>query len=297
MNKELIAQLISSLSPEFRHLGHELAQKASAEAYLNRIVSRKTLSISVTGTYCEQDCSHCNGHFLKGMTPLAKLEKIDLKQYDSVLISGGSDKNGEVPIARYAKQILDLPENLILNIHPGFQPVEKLLFLKDRNCVFSFDLPASNDIIKNVFGLCFSKKEYEELFLEYSKNFKTIPHLNLGLGGPDCKVEKETIDFLANNHSGDIVFILFRPTIGTRLENQEAPKIEKVIEIFSYTRQRTKSGLLLGCMRPSGLYRKNIDILAWLSGIRNIVQPDHALINILKENSIPIEEKFRCCAL
>lgn len=265
--------------------------------YINRIVPRRTLSLSVTGSKCLQNCSHCNGHYLKGMTAFNKLETVDFSSYDSVLISGGGDQNGAVNISDKAQMILNLPSHLTLNIHPGYQQASALDFLGSRKTVVSFDLPTSDRVIKEVFRLKHSVEDYQKLFLEYRHRFTTIPHITIGLDSPDCTSEIETIDFLSKHSIKELVFIVFRPTPGTELENQPLPDIQKAIDCIDYAIKRLDARILLGCMRPSGEYRKNFDILAWLSGIRDFVQPDHDLLRILEESGCEIRQKARCCAL
>ncbi|MHA2086550.1 MAG: hypothetical protein ACXABD_22645, partial [Candidatus Thorarchaeota archaeon] len=65
---------------------------------------------SVTGMACSLMCDHCEGRLLKGMEPaldpetlLQKCTEAKEKGGEGVLISGGSDARGHVPLARFGK--------------------------------------------------------------------------------------------------------------------------------------------------------------------------------------------------
>jgi len=290
--------LLSVLSPLARDLATNLsAWTDNQPAYLDRVSPARTLSISLTDHCCEQNCAHCNGHYLKGMQKLSKLQTDSMNAYDAVLISGGSSRTGSVPIAEHLETILALPEHLQLNLHPGYQPVEPLLPLKKRKPVISFDLPGSNEVIKNIFKLPYEVEDYRKLFTSYAKHFETTPHICIGINEGRDSGEESTLDFLAEQPVKQAVFIIFRPTPGTELAETPPPELRRVYKVFNHARSRLKSQLLLGCMRPAGTYRRDIDILAWLSGIRKIVQPHHDLIKILEHHRIQINEHKNCCAL
>lgn len=291
-------ELLSALSPQARDLAPDLSGlTANQPGYLDKISPTRTLSISLTDHGCEQNCAHCNGHYLKGMQMLSKLQTDALNEYDAVLISGGSSRNGSVPVAAHIDTILALPENLQLNLHPGYQPVEPLLPLKKRKPVVSFDLPGSDAVIRNIFKLPYRTEDYRKLFISYAKHFDTIAHICIGINGGKNSGEESTLDFLAEQSVKQAVFIIFRPTPGTELASAQPPELKRVCEVFRYARNRMKSQLLLGCMRPASTYRRDVDILAWLYGIRKIVQPHHELISILESHNIAINEYKNCCAL
>lgn len=296
--QKLYDQLLQAVSEPFRHLAPAAEFfKNSSAFFLDRVAPGRTLSISLTDQECQQDCAHCNGHYLKGMQPFSRLAAVDLNAYDAVLVSGGSSKTGEVPIKEYLNEILQLPTHLRLNLHPGYQPVENLLPLKTRNPVVSFDLPTCNEVISEVFGLSHSSADYRALFADYCRHFTTIAHITIGLAQKDTSGEAATISYLAGQQPAEAVFLVFRPTPGTRMQNARVAGIDRVVGLLRQAMHELSCPVLLGCMRPAGVYRRDLDILAWMHGIRKIVMPDHKLMTILAENSITINGFQNCCAL
>ena len=295
---QLFHSLVKAVSEPFRCLAPEISVFQQTSPSIEKVTPARTLSISLTDHECQQKCAHCNGHYLKGMQPFSKLDGVNLNAYDAVLISGGSTSAGEVPIRQHVDAILSLPPHLKLNLHTGYQSAESLLPLKQKNPVVSFDLPVCDEVVKEVYGLPYSHDDFRRLYLEYSRHFRTVAHVTLGLA-PSGKAAEEmaTVKFLAESGASEVVFLIFRPTPGTRMCNIAPPAIERVIPVLVEARRLFADRVQIGCMRPAGIYRRNFDILAWLHGYRRFVMPDHKLLQILEENGISIICRSNCCAL
>ena len=66
----------------------------------------KTLAVSVTGAACSLGCSHCGGHYLRHMVDIKNLEaRLQWQKPSSLLISGGCDSTGQVPLASCLEQV------------------------------------------------------------------------------------------------------------------------------------------------------------------------------------------------
>ncbi len=231
------------------------------------------------------------------MLSIEKARNFDFSDYQSVLISGGGNKDGSVSIKEHKEFLLSLPSHLKLNIHPGFQQASNLEFLRQKETVVSFDLPASDLVIKNVYNLPYSRSDYQQLFSDYKKLFTTIPHLTLGLGQLDPSEQQNNIKFLQQQQINKLAILLFRPTPTTRLANQPPPEIEACISLLEKLCQIFPEKILMGCMRPAGQYRKDFDSLAWLAGNCSFVQPDHSLVCALQKSEVEVMLKEQCCAL
>lgn len=295
---QLFNSLVEAISEPFRCLAPEISVFQQTAPGIEKVMPARTLSISLTDHECQQKCAHCNGHYLKGMQPFSKLDGVNLNSYDAVLISGGSTSAGEVPIRQHVDAILSLPPHLKLNLHTGYQSPASLLPLKQKNPVVSFDLPVCDEVVKEVYGLPYSHDDFRRLYLEYARHFRTVAHVTLGLA-PSGKAAEEmaTVKFLAESGASEVVFLIFRPTHGTRMCNVAPPAIERVIPVLAEARRLFADRVQIGCMRPAGIYRRNFDILAWLHGYRRFVMPDHKLVQILEENGVSSVCKSNCCAL
>jgi len=88
---------------------------------------RAFVALSVTGTACGLRCDHCDGEMLRWMQPTdgAALyeccERLTAAGTRGVLISGGSDSRGRVPLASLAADLARIKQRLGLKVlvHTG----------------------------------------------------------------------------------------------------------------------------------------------------------------------------------
>ncbi|MBP7633736.1 radical SAM protein [Candidatus Ozemobacteraceae bacterium] len=290
--------LVSLLPPEDHSLFDRLWDAISNRPLLlRRSRPHRTLAVSVTGPQCELRCSHCNGHYLEAMRPISALDARDYETFRSFLISGGSDCSGRVPLSGHIDRILSMPPKAGLNLHVGVQGAESLLPLKGRPVTVSYDLAGDVETVREVYGLTRPVSEIEACYLELSRHFRVVPHLTLGLRGGAISGEPHVIDFLAANPPSALTFLVFRPTPNTPYADRSAPDIHDAVAIIADAAARLACPIHLGCMRPSGIYRRRLDVLAWAAGARVIVMPEHEFVRILASHGIPVEEQAECCSL
>lgn len=295
---ELRTALSALLPDEDRPLfGRLWAAVEKVPLVLRRSRPHKTLAVSVTGPECELRCSHCNGHYLEAMRPISSLVRKDFETFQSFLISGGSDRTGRVPLSGHIDSILNMPRNAGLNLHVGMQGAESLLSLKGRPITISYDLAGDSETVSEVYGLSKPVSEIETYYLELSRHFRVVPHLTLGLRGGVISGELHVIDFLSSHIPPALTFLVFRPTPNTPYAERSAPDIHDAVGIIAEASERLSCPLHLGCMRPTGIYRRRFDILAWVAGARVIVMPEHEFFRVLSAHGIPIEEQQECCSL
>jgi hypothetical protein len=121
--------------------------------------------------------------------------------------------------------------------------------------------------------------------------------LTLGLSENLHEEHRKNLELLAKMQPEKLVILIFRPTPDTEMASRKLPFIPDCIDFVKELLQNLSSQILIGCMRPSGLFRRNFDILAWLSGINHFVHPAHDLKQTLEKAGIEIIEKNNCCAL
>ncbi len=279
--------------------------------------SGRTIAMSLTGTHCELKCKHCNAQYLRGMMTKEQTLKA-LKDrpgyYESVLVSGGSTREGKVPVVQNLRFIKRLHKTgLKLNFHTGLLDRNEILKIKPYASRVSFDFIYDDEVIKNVYGLTDKTKEdYEKTYLlmrrllggrieneEGYPSSKVVPHYTIGLNcGKITKGDFDTISELAYLKPTLLVIDVFIPTKGTPFENCPPPPLEGVREILDKARRRlTRTTMFLGCMRPFGKYREELDLMAYELGVKGFVKPSKPLIEKVKNSGEKIVIKEECCAL
>ena len=236
--------------------------------------------VSVTGTRCDLNCRHCNGIFLKHMFPIDSVHK-----KKSVLVSGGFNYRGELPVTI---EHLEKLKKYKLNIHPGLVDEKKAKLIGKYAEIISFDFPAGNEVIKDVYGLDKSMNDYIYSYKLLKKHCeRVVPHICIGLGGNELRA----IKLLGNIGFDEIVFLVLIPN----KKMNRKPDIDMVVGLIKKTRQLFPGKKIsIGCMRPGGSYRDELDAKA-ISFVDSIVKPSPKAVKLAAEKGFEIKEKKQCC--
>lgn len=257
---------------------------------------RNTLPISITKDNCQLKCKHCNGQLLKGMRPLTGRQ--GEVEASSFLISGGCDSQGRVPVIEHWDEIKRLKKHGRTNIHLGLPCKETVSRISEIADVVSLDIIGSNETIKNVLGLEQSVRDYFKMFEALRKKIKVVPHLCIGIHGGEIRGEKIALKELASVGLEELTFLIFKPIKGSAFARKSPPQINHVDDIFTLARGLLpKTQINLGCMRPSGRYREEIDLLALETGVNCIVNPTPKARQKIEEMNWLVKHSWECCSL
>ena len=95
-----------------------------------------------------------------------------------------------------------------------------------------------------------------------------------------------------------IVFIVFTPTPGTRYAEKAPPGYDQVGDLIAEARLMfPKTPLMLGCLRPHGKYRGDLDCIAIKAGVNRIVKPAAPAVAYAKEMGLAVVRQEECCVL
>lgn len=262
-------------------------------------IPRSTIPISLTGTSCDLNCSHCGGHYLKNMKCINKVQSILDDNYKSCLISGGCNPFGHVDFSSKISQINAIKKTgKRINIHTGLVDTIHLEELKAIADTVSFDFLVDDETIRTVYGIEKTSNDYIHSYKLLYENLNVIPHVCIGLLGGKIKGEYQAIDKLTAIGARRLVFIVFVPTPNTKYQNCVPPKIEEVIDILCYARNKLPDiPINLGCMRPKGTYRNELDFWAVECGLNKIVNPTPKAVNRCKSLGMNILYGEECCTL
>ncbi len=258
----------------------------------------RTLPVSVTGHDCQLQCAHCNGVYLQNMVSLDKALSHKGGREKSYLVSGGSNKEGKVPLLDRWAELEELAARGPLNLHTGLVNEEEARRLSEIASVVSFDLPGDNQTISEVYGLKVTMDDYIRSYRFLQKYTRVIPHICIGLNGGTIKGEYNTLRLLKQEAVEAISMIIFRPTEGTGFSECSSPDPEEAAYFIATARLMFPHiPLYLGCMRPSGRYREIVDVLALNAGVNKIVLPSPAARVKAEELGLTVSLSEECCSL
>ena len=259
----------------------------------------KTRAISVTGTQCQLNCAHCNGRYLEKMITITDWRKKLSPDTTSCLISGGCDLGGKVPVLQYLPVLKDIKDSgHKTNLHVGLLDDREIDRLSQVADVVSFDFVGDDETIKEVYGLDKRVEDYLRVFTRLKEKVTVLPHICLGLRGGQISGEYRALELLQELGVNGLIFIVFAPTQGTRYAEKEPPLLEEVAQVLCKARQDFPTvPIHLGCMRPKGKYRAQLDQLALRCGVNKIVQPTPGAVALAQELGLVIKRGEECCGL
>jgi hypothetical protein len=240
--------------------------------------------ISLTGPHCELMCSHCRGSLLKFMfdarrdglfATAARLKEMGTR---GVLITGGSNLDGIVPLAEHADDIGRIVRDLGLRVtvHTGFVDEETASLLAKADIDSAMlDVVGSADTIKGVLGLDAGVERFEESLMALrDRSIKTVPHIVAGLDHGRIIGEHEALRIISRCDVDALVMLVLMPLAGTPMEGVEGPEISELRELFVEARELMKDKPVhLGCARPAGVRGTEIGKLAIECGFDGIAFP------------------------
>ncbi|CQR72284.1 hypothetical protein SOV_12510 [Sporomusa ovata DSM 2662] len=257
---------------------------------------QKTKPVSVTGNNCELNCAHCGGHYLRHMQPLTEVVATDSSP--SWLVSGGCRADGSVPLAEHLDKLIEVKNGRRYNMHVGLvseAEIDKLAAVAD--CV-SFDFVGDDTTIQEVFGNGRKVEDYVKCFRFLSCKVRVMPHICVGLKGGELCGEYQALELLQELGPEALTFIIFMPTRGTRFADRKPPRISEVAQLLTYARLNFPDiSMNLGCMRPGGRYREEIDKWAVRIGFNSIVNPAPAAVSLANKLGLTIMRREECCVL
>ena len=262
------------------------------------ISPRLTLPVSITGKECALNCAHCGGHYLKGMALLEEALGRRGEDAKSFLVSGGCNLQGRVPHHERWAELEALALRGSLNFHPGLVGEEDAAAIGKIARVVSFDFMADRAVIEKVYGLQASPEDYILSYRYLRRYSRVVPHICIGIMGGRIESEYRTLRILKREGAEAISFIVLRPTPGTAFAGVEPPPPKEVSRVLAYGRVLFPgTPLYLGCMRPGGRHREELDCLALGIGINKIVQPAAAARRLAVKMGLKVSFGEECCAL
>ncbi|MEW6523106.1 MAG: radical SAM protein [Bacillota bacterium] len=263
-------------------------------------VPNRTLPVTVTGAGCGLACLHCRGHYLRTMLPKERaIATYHERGFTSCLISGGCDVQGQVPLGSHLGFLQEMKRNgARLNLHVGLAGPDTARQLAGLADSISLDFVGDDETVREVYGLDRPAGDYVETYREFAKFLPVYPHVCIGLRGGKISGEYRALEQLAGLQAPVAVFLVLIPTRGTPYEHVSPPSLEEVSRVLATARvMMPRASLYLGCMRPGGTYRKELDQLAVRSGVQKIVQPARAALELATRLGLAVHRQEECCVL
>ena len=296
------------------HFGNELTFSipGTASYHDNTLPLQKDhfAAISVTGGHCDLQCAHCKGKLLESMTPaegpesfLQVADQLRLNGAHGILVSGGADRNGEVPLEKFIPSIRALKENnpqFKVIVHTGLVRREIAKALKESGVdQILIDVIGNNDTIREVYHLNKRVEDYEQtLWMLKEMGHRLAPHIIIGHHFGEIRGEWRALEMVTRIGVETIVLVILKDLLLNEKNHFKVPTPEETAKIPAIARILNPDiPIRLGCIRPAHPWKAAVERGFIDSGVNTISYPLQGTIDYAKE--IGLDTKFveMCCSL
>ncbi len=272
---------------------------------------RRFVSISLTGAECALACDHCNMSILKSMAPLPRFggslfemcSELARQGASGVLISGGSNKKGRVPLLKHIPDLMRVRCELgmTIRVHPGIPDEATVAGLAEVGIDGAMmDIIGDNDTIREVYHLAGTTTEdYEQaLALLDRYGVPSLPHIILGLHYGQMRGEQTALEIIARHQHRAVVLVILMPLSGAPMAHVTPPPVEEIVRFFAHARMTLpQSPLMLGCARPVGQSKSQTDRAAVDAGFNGIAYPAEGIITYARQRGLQPKLINACCGV
>ena len=264
--------------------------------------------LSVTGEACAGRCAHCNGALLKGMmataTPQAMHSVVDdllKKGCRGILVSGGSNADGEVPLQPFAEEMgYAKRKGLTVLVHSGLIRRETAAMLKEAGVdQVLMDVIGDEETIHKVCHLDRKPDDYlQSMLCCRDIGLHIAPHVVIGLHFGQICGEWRSLEMIRRADPESIVLVILAPARGTAMAGIQPPSMDVVTAIMAAARiGHPETPIALGCARPPGPYKRQAELKAIDCGLNGIAYPDETTVAYAKSKGLKPVFLEECCSL
>lgn len=270
---------------------------------------RRFLPVSVTGPACALQCDHCQAKVLDGMVSVrAGVDLLELARTlqasgaQGLLVSGGSGRTGEVPLLPHLWAVRRVREELGMRVVVHSGVVSPKLAAGLAECEVDgvmLDIIGADETISQVYHLDLRAADFDRsLGLLEERGLRIIPHIVLGLHYGTFLGEHRALEMVASHHVSTLILVVLTPLVGTPMAHLPPPPVGEVVDFFAEARQAVPSvPVNLGCARPMGSMKVELDHAAVDHGLNGIAYPADGIIAYARARGLRTRLHEWCCSL
>lgn len=266
------------------------------------------VSVSLTGASCVLQCDHCQSRVLEGMVPVngvglyAQARALAARGARGILVSGGCDSRGRVPLLRHVPDLKRIRAELglAIRVHPGLPDEETAAALGEVDLDGAMlDVIGTEETIREVYHLDVGVAEYEAVLDRLSRHgVPIVPHIILGLHYGRMLGEWRALEMIARHRPKLLVLVILMPLSGTPMAAVTPPPAEEIGAFFRASRLAFPDiPVTLGCARPFGEQKTAIDRLAIDEGLDGIAFPAEGIVAYARERGRLPRFHDACCGV
>ena len=270
---------------------------------------RRFLPISVTGGACALQCDHCQAKVLDGMISVRAGSDLfqlaaELRAGGSqgLLVSGGSTRTGGVPLLAHLRHVPRIREELGMTVivHSGVvSPALADALAEAKVDAVMLDVIGADETIRDVYHLDLTAEDFSRsLALLAAAGLRIIPHIVLGLHYGRFLGEYRALEMIGAHPVSTLILVVLVPLIGTPMAHLPPPPVADVTDFFARAREAMPDTTVnLGCARPMGAMKVELDVAAVDLGLNGIAYPAEGTIAYARARGLEARLHEWCCSM
>ncbi len=267
-------------------------------------------AVSVTGGDCALQCDHCRAEILKPMLPARAPGELwhvarsaASRGARGLLLSGGSNRANEVvydPFLEVIRRIKDELGGLTVAVHTGLLDDLRARGLEQAGVdVAMLDVIGSQDTITQVYHLERSVSDFEAALAALGRTrMRVVPHVVIGLHYGHLLGEWRALEIIERHRCDALVLVVVMPFYASRRRPFATPDPHATGRFFLSARQALPDlPVLLGCARPPGAVRVQLDVYAVLAGLNGIAHPSDGVVELARRLGREVRLHPSCCSI
>ncbi len=267
-------------------------------------------AVSITGGDCKLQCDHCKAKILEPMIAARSPEdlwRVVNEQINGgaqgMLLTGGSNHRNEVEYDDYyatIRRIKDSFPEFKIAMHTALVDMDIARRMEDSGIdAAMMDVIGSQDTITQVYHLRRSVDDFEKT-LEYlvSTKLKVVPHIVIGLHYGHLLGEWNALEIIQRHQPQAVVLVVVMPFYAPENRPFVTPDSREVGRFFMDARAALPDvPLLLGCARPPGRTKVEIDSYAVMAGLNGLAHPSDGMVELAVRLERDVRVTPACCSI
>ena len=265
-------------------------------------------AVSITGKKCQLLCDHCRGLLLKPMlkaeTPdelLFKARHFAQTGNHGLLLTGGSDTNGQLPWEHYIPVIRQIhgETGLFLSAHTGFPDSRTCGDLRNAGVKQGLiDIMGDEETAKDVYHLPGLKTVLDAFRAIQESGLQSAPHIVAGLYHGRMKAEYEALKIIRDHDPHVLVIVVLTPLKQTPMASAKPPSSLEIARLIANARLlMPKVPISLGCERPRNRQGWEMERFALQAGINRMAVWSAHAVEEAQRLGLTLRFQRTCCSV
>jgi uncharacterized radical SAM superfamily protein len=267
-------------------------------------------AVSITGGACKLQCDHCKAKVLEPMIPAATPESLWRVVNEQIalgakgmLLTGGSNHRDEVeygPFLPVVRRVKDAHPAFRIAIHTALVDADMARAMQDSGIdAAMLDVIGAQDTVSQVYHLRRPVEDFERsLETLVATSMKVVPHIVIGLHYGRMLGEWRALEMIARHRPAALVLVVVMPFYAPAGRPFATPSSREVGRFFLDARAALPElPILLGCARPAGRAKLEIDAYAVMAGLEGIAHPAEGSVELALGLGREVKVTPACCSI